>query len=70
MEELKKALIGEDGKVICPYCGKTNGRVDGSEFVYNYRIRCRGSRRGREHFFLLFAGNEENIERMDGGSAG
>lgn len=67
MEELKTAII-EDGKVKCPYCGKVNGCVTGSEFVYNYKIRCRGSRRGHEHFFLLFAGNEENLKTINGGT--
>lgn len=68
MEEIKRAIINEDGKVICPYCGKTNGLVNGTELVINYKIRCKSSRRGREHFFLLFAGNEKNIMMIKGGN--
>ncbi len=61
---LKRAVITTDNKIRCPICGKVNGQISGSEFIYNYKVRCRGSRRGCEHYFLLFAGNKENIKRL------
>lgn len=69
MEDLKTAIIGPDGKVKRPICSKCNGRVTGSEFVFNYKIRCRGSRRGNEHYFLLFTGDAENLKTINGGRA-
>lgn len=65
MEELQKAIIKADGEVKCPICGEVNGHVTGSNFsgaFQNYKIRCKNSASGNEHFFLLFAGNEENAK--------
>lgn len=59
MEELKEAIITPDNKIKCPYCFKTNGMVTGRETVRNFKIRCKGSRRGREHYFMLNAEKEE-----------
>lgn len=61
MEILKEAVITEDNKIQCPICGKTNGMITGRETVRNYEIRCRGSRRGFEHYFVL------NTECRNGG---
>lgn len=58
MEELKQAVITDDGKIKCPICYKTNGQVHINTFVRNYVIRCRGSRRNNEHFFVLNFGEE------------
>lgn len=60
MEELlKEAIITTGGKIKCPVCGKTNGMITGQEKVENFRIRCKSSRRGHEHFFVLNAGKED-----------
>ncbi|MDE7177070.1 MAG: hypothetical protein K2O59_04580 [Lachnospiraceae bacterium] len=59
MEILKEAIIAPDKKIKCPICGKTNGIVTGQEIVRNYKIRCRGSRRGLEHYFVLNTEMEE-----------
>ncbi len=53
MGELKDAIILSDGRIKCPLCNKTNGMLTGNETVRNFKIRCRGSRRKREHFFML-----------------
>lgn len=53
MEQLKEAVITPDRKVRCPVCGSTNGMLTGHETVRNYRIRCKSSRRNRQHFFVL-----------------
>lgn len=60
MEIIKDAVITEDKKIKCAICGKTNGMVTGHETIVNFRIRCRGSRRGHEHFILLNIEPEEN----------
>lgn len=52
-EILQNAVITADNKIQCPICGKTNGMITGRETVRNYEIRCRGSRRGFEHYFVL-----------------
>lgn len=57
MEEIKEAIIISDKKIKCPYCGKTMGVLTGEETIRNYKVKCRGSRRGWEHFFML------NVER-------
>lgn len=67
MEELKTAII-EDGAVRCPVCGAVNGRVSGNEIVINYKIRCRKSKKNNDHYFLLFAGDAENLKTIGGGS--
>ena len=59
METLKEAIITYDNKIKCPYCLKTNGMVTGKEYVENFKIRCKGSRRGAEHFFILNTGKKE-----------
>lgn len=55
MEELKlkEAIITPDNKIKCPICYKTNGKVTGEETVRNFKIRCRGSKRNHEHYFML-----------------
>lgn len=58
-ERLKEAIITTDGKIKCPICGKTNGMITGKEKVENFRIRCKSSRRGHEHFFVLNVGKED-----------
>lgn len=57
-----EAIITEDNKVKCPYCGKVNGVLTGHETVRNYKIRCRASRKNQEHFFVL---NVEGEQRND-----
>lgn len=52
-ELLKEAIITPDNKIKCPHCGKTNGMVTGNETVRNFKIRCKGSRRNHEHYFVL-----------------
>lgn len=59
MEILKEAIITYDNKIRCPYCLKTNGMISGNEFVRNFKIRCKGSRRGAEHFFVLNVSEKE-----------
>lgn len=58
---LQEAVITPDKKIKCPICGKTNGMITGKETIRNFKVRCRGSRRGWEHFFLLNIEAEENI---------
>lgn len=58
-QELKEAIITPDKKIQCPICGKTNGMITGQETIRNYKVRCRASRRGREHFFVLNVEMEE-----------
>ena len=48
MEQLKEAIITPDKKIKCPY-----GMITGNETVRNFKIRCKGSKRGREHYFVL-----------------
>lgn len=62
MEELKQAIITPDKKIKCPICQKTNGRITGQETIRNYKVRCRASRRGWEHFFVLNVEKEEKAE--------
>lgn len=57
-ESLKEAIIA-DKKIKCPICGKTNGMITGFETIRNYKVRCRGSRRGWEHFFVVNVEKEE-----------
>lgn len=59
MEILKEAVI-VDKTVRCPICGKLNGVITGEETVRNYKIRCRGSRKGFEHYFTLNVERKEN----------
>jgi len=62
MEELKQAIITPDRKVHCPHCSKVALILNDEAYVKNLKIRCRGSRRGVEHFFILntnTGGNEE-----------
>lgn len=59
IEELREAVITPDKKIHCPICGKTNGMITGEETIRNYKIRCRGSRRGWEHYFVLNTEMEE-----------
>lgn len=60
MEGLKEAIITADRKIKCPICGKTNGMITGHETVRNLKIRCKGSRRNHEHYFVLNVESEEN----------
>ena len=57
--EILEAVITPDKKIKCPICGKTNGVITGEETVINYKIRCRGSRKGWEHYFVLNTEMEE-----------
>ena len=59
-EKIKEAIITPDNKIQCPICHKTNGIITGQETIRNFRIRCRSSRRGLEHFFMLNVEKEEN----------
>ncbi len=56
VEELKEAIVTPDGKLRCPVCGAINGELVGDEVVKNLRIRCRKSRRNKEHSFILNLG--------------
>lgn len=60
MEELKESIITQTGEIRCPVCGKLNAVLTGHEVVRNFKIRCRGSRQGREHFFII---NTEGKEK-------
>lgn len=51
--ELKEAIITPKGEVRCPYCGKLGLVLTGEETVKKLKIRCRGGRKGMEHYFLL-----------------
>lgn len=53
METYKQAIITDDKKIKCPYCFKTCGMINEGALIKNYKVRCRGSRRGKEHFFWL-----------------
>lgn len=53
MENLKQAVIETDGRIRCPVCFKVNGIVTNDAILKNYKIRCRTSRRGHEHFFVV-----------------
>jgi len=59
MEELKQGIITSDRKVRCPYCNKLALILNDEAYVKNLKIRCRGSRHGLEHFFIVSGGNEE-----------
>ena len=58
-ETLKEAIITLDKKIKCPICNKTNGLLNKEAVIKDYKIRCRGSRRGAEHFFILNSGGDE-----------
>lgn len=64
MEELQQAIIQADGRIRCPFdwCGKVNGVVSDGTIIKNYIVRCRASRRGREHFFVVNWNSEEKGE--------
>lgn len=62
--ELKEAIIMPDKKIKCPYCYKTNGMVNENAFVRNYIIRCKGSRRGHEHYFCLNVGSTSLLQNI------
>ena len=62
METYKQAIITDDKKIKCPYCFKTCGMINEGALIKNYKVRCRGSRRGKEHFFMLNVGKEEKTE--------
>lgn len=59
MEELKQGIITSDRKIKCPYCYKTNGFLNKEAVIQDYKIKCRGSKRGAEHFFILNSGGSE-----------
>ena len=67
MEELKQAVISADGKIHCPYewCCKVNGVVNEGAIIENYIVRCRASRRGREHYFLVNWNGKKGEEEND-----
>lgn len=62
MMEIRQAIITADKRLLCPYCGKLNGRLTGNETIRNFKMRCRGSNGRMEHFFML---NVEMEERHD-----
>lgn len=49
----KEAIITPKGEVRCPYCGLLCAKLTGGETIMNFRMRCRGSRRDTEHYFML-----------------
>lgn len=53
--ELKEAVITPKGEVRCPHCGLLNAMLTGEETIKGFKMRCRGSRRGAEHYFMLNA---------------
>ncbi len=59
MEGLKQAVITPNKRVCCPYCGKLAFILNDGAYVKNLKVRCRGSRHGLEHFFIVSGGNEE-----------
>ena len=65
METVKNAIIGTDRKIRCPYawCGKDNGIANKDAIIKDYIVRCRASRRGHEHYFLInWNGKKEATE--------
>lgn len=59
MEILKEAIITPDKKIKCPICGKTCGMITGQETIRNYKVKCRGSRREWQHYFVINVEKEE-----------
>lgn len=64
MNELMQAIITQDGKVRCPICGKVNLILNNDTFIRNCQIRCRASRKGLEHYFMLNAGEMETLKNV------
>lgn len=58
MGEVREAIITPKGEVRCPYCGKLGLVLTGEETAKNLKIRCRGSRKGAEHYYVLNTGKE------------
>lgn len=56
MEELKQAIITPNKQVRCPYCGKLAFILNDEAYIKNLKVRCRGSRHGLEHFFIVSGG--------------
>lgn len=56
MEELKQAIVTVDKQVRCPCCGKLAFVLNDEAYVKNLKVRCRGSRHGLEHFFIVSGG--------------
>lgn len=64
--EILEAMIEEGtGKIRCPICGKTNGMVTRGAYVRGHKVRCKSSRRGHEHFFILNYGTPEGGDMDD-----
>lgn len=65
MEEKQAIIEAGTGKIKCPVCGKTNGLVTAGAYCRGHRVRCRSSRRGCEHFFILNYGQGKDGEEND-----
>lgn len=65
MEERQAIIEKETGKIKCPVCKKTNGIITPGAYVRGHRIRCKSSRRGHEHFFILNYGQGKEGEEND-----
>ena len=63
MNGLLQAIITPDKKVKCPICGKT-AMILNDTFIRNCQIRCRASRKGLEHYFMLNAGEIEVLKNV------
>lgn len=61
---MQTAIITPDGKVKCPLCGKVNLILNDNTFIRNCQIRCRGSRKGLEHYFMVNAGGMEVLKSV------
>lgn len=59
METYKQAIIEDDRRARCPICGRVNGIVNDGAVIRNYIVRCKSSRRNREHYFILDTGEEK-----------
>ena len=64
MNGLLQAIITPDKKVKCPICGKTAMILNDDTFIRNCQIRCRASRKGLEHYFMLNAGEMEVLKNV------
>ena len=55
MAELKAKIIND--WVVCPVCGKKQFPISGT--IKGLRFRCRTSRRGKEHYMIIYGGKGE-----------
>lgn len=64
MSKLMQAIITPNKEVRCPFCNKLHLVLNDDTFIRNCQIRCRGSRKGLEHYFMLNAGEMEVLKNV------